>query len=612
METNLEDTNPMSSPRFISMCTQSTHLKEFLHCQEEFYHKSAAFFKSAINEVMYLRLNHSLQVIHELLQYDDIDRTIKASEQLINTIRNRQHNLGDDLKKKMDVHLKSIQKDLHLHVIDLSEHWSYSKILSANEKHWDEAVETIREKLEEPVKKHRATILQSAREAIDNFFVSLDLHPDQEQLVKQAMNRAFSQNPYIIIIGQWDVQSASIKMRKLAWKESGSISSNRIRGILRICLAPVRFLRNLREAAKETLNNITESNIQQAIDQCFDDMIAEINLSIQDQVKNILDEIEASKGTMLRAKNIGEVNIVANFISNHESSITKLYLDIQHEKSCAEYAFFEMTNEKLGSGESSIYAALLAIDKHSERMPIAARKMKLQEFCCQDLRYIDNNQRNIVTLYGIRRSDKNDDYYYVLMEKLDCNLSEYLLEKKGNLLDSHIDKMIMQVVNGLHYLHNRTIIHRDIKSTSILVRKCEPPVFLISGLSGPLESFRSIEETTCYTAPELTNADSLKNDSARPMVNRFLRGYIDSNSLTARTDIYALGVTITEIYKASNIRRHGQYQKFWSSIANRCCFSACAKRPTCKEILAERRNCVENAGKDCRFTLIFIQVTKEK
>ncbi|CAM4916300.1 unnamed protein product [Rotaria socialis] len=608
VEINLENANPMLTPRFISMCTESTHLNDFLHCLEEFYHKSATFFKPVVNEIMYRRMNHLSQVIYELLQYDDIDRTIKASQQLTNIIHKRQQNLEDDLKKKLDEHMKSIREDLRSHVINLWKHWSPSKILFANESRWDDAVETIRVKFKELMKKHRVTILQSAREEIDNFFVALDLHPGQEQLVKQAMSRAFLQNPYKIIIGQYEIQSAPNRTRELAWTQAASVLPNTISNIVSLCLTPVRFLKNLRKAAEETLSNITEPNIQKEIDQCFDNIITEINLSIQDQVKKVLDEIEAKKEIMLQAKKIEEVNGVAHFISYYEPSITKLYLDIQHEKSCAKYAFFEMSNEKLGSDDSSVYVALLAIDKHSEKIRIAAKKVKLQKFCCQDLYYIDNYHKNIVKLYGIRCSSENDEYYYILMEKLDCDLSNYLLENKNNLLDSHIDKMIMQIVNGLHYLHNRTLIHRDVKSANILVRKCEPPVFLISALSFLPDLSSAMKDTPCYIAPELTNADSFKNDSTRYIANRFACGYVDNNSLSAKTDIYALGVTITEIYETSNIRRHGQYFKFWSSIANRCCSSNCAKRPTCQEILVARRSCLEKAGKSGIFTSLLIQV----
>lgn len=595
VEMNLENINPMSSCRFISMCTESAHLQDFLHCQEEFYHKSSAFFTSAVNDVMHRRLDYLLQAIHEILDYDDIDRTINASQQLINIIRERQENLRVDLKKKMDINFESIREELHSHVVNLSKDWSHFGILPWNKNQWSTMFETIMEKFEESMKKYSTTIQQSATESIDNFFVSLDLQLDQERLVKQVMDRIFLENPYMITIGQHEIKSAPHRVRELAWIQATSISHSKNSNIFSRCLIPIRFVTNLREATRETLINMTEPSVQKIIDGYLEKTMQVINLSVQKQVNKILGEIESKTEKMSQNKNILEVGIVAKFILNNEQSIIKLYLDIQNEKTCAEYAFIELSNEKLGSSNSSVYAAVLAADDHSDKIPIAAKKINLQEISCQELRYMSHNHRNIVKSYGVQCSDRNDGYY-ILMEKLDCDLDKYLLENQSNLLDSHIDKMIIQIVNGLYYLHSLPLIHGDIKPTNIFVRKCEPPVLLISGLPFPCKSSHSMNDNLCYMAPELMHTDSLTNESARPTVDRFVCGYVANNSLSAKTDIYAFGVTITKIYEKSNIRRRGQYYIFWNSMADRCCSNACAKRPTCKEILAERLS-YKKAGK---------------
>ena len=593
----------MSSPRFVLMCTRmgSEHLKDlkdFLHCQEDFHHKSANFLKSAVNEIMQRRLNRSLQIIHELLQYHDIDRTVNASQQLTSIVNKRRQSLEVNLRSILAAYLHPVRADLNLHITkNLAENWRFSTILLGSKSLWNDTVKTIGKKFEESMAKHSVIIERKVEETIDHFFVSLDLHPDQEQLAKQAITRVFHQNPYTIVIGQHEFQSALSRTKERAWAQTESVSTDFINRILKLLLTPLRFLKNLRKATEEILIETVEPNIQKVIDRFFGDIVGEFESSIREHIKKVLDEVEAKKEALLKTKSIEQVIAVAEFISTHERSIIQLYFNLQHAQSLTKYAIFEISNEKLGSSNSCVCVAHLAVDEHSERVPIAAKKVNRHEFCYQDLYYIDNNHRNIVKLYGLRRSDRNGSYY-ILMEKLDCDLSNYLLENHTHLLDSHIDKMIMDIISGLHYLHKRTLIHCNITFTNILVRKSQPPIFLIGGLSFPHGLSSSIAATPCHMAHEATNASNHTNNATRSNIDRFAYGYADNNSLTTKTDIYALGITIREIYTRSNITRLNKYHKFWSSIANRCCSSNCAKRPTCEEILAERRSCIKQKGKD--------------
>ena len=78
---------------------------------------------------------------------------------------------------------------------------------------------------------------------------------------------------------------------------------------------------------------------------------------------------------------------------------------------------------------------------------------------------------NIVKLEGVRRSLSN---YYIIMEYInggglsDC-LKKYM-EKHGKPFSEEIVQYLMkQIVDGIHYLHSRKIIHRDLKLDNIMV-----------------------------------------------------------------------------------------------------------------------------------------------
>ena len=87
---------------------------------------------------------------------------------------------------------------------------------------------------------------------------------------------------------------------------------------------------------------------------------------------------------------------------------------------------------------------------------------------------------------------------------------------KKELLD-----ILSQLCDGIYYLHNKNIIHRDIKSQNIFLTKDKTLRIGDFGLAKKIKknkrnSYMTIVGTDCYMAPEVIRGD----DYGKP-VNKF-------------------------------------------------------------------------------------------
>lgn len=132
---------------------------------------------------------------------------------------------------------------------------------------------------------------------------------------------------------------------------------------------------------------------------------------------------------------------------------------------------------------------------------------------------------NIVQYLG---TDKDESKLYIFLE-LVTKGSLQRLYQRYNLRDSQVSAYTRQILHGLKYLHDRNVVHRDIKCANILVDASGSVKLSDFGLAKATKfnDVKSCKGTACWMAPEV--------------VNRKGQGY----GLPA--DIWSLGCTVLEM-----------------------------------------------------------------
>ncbi|XP_074273263.1 mitogen-activated protein kinase kinase kinase 1-like [Silene latifolia] len=132
---------------------------------------------------------------------------------------------------------------------------------------------------------------------------------------------------------------------------------------------------------------------------------------------------------------------------------------------------------------------------------------------------------NIVRYLG---TEKADSKLYIFLE-LVTQGSLASLYQKYHLRDSHVSAYTRQILMGLKYLHDRNVVHRDIKCANILVASNGTVKLADFGLAKAtrLNDLKSCKGTAFWMAPEVI--------------------YHKSNGYGLAADIWSLGCTVLEM-----------------------------------------------------------------
>ena len=179
-------------------------------------------------------------------------------------------------------------------------------------------------------------------------------------------------------------------------------------------------------------------------------------------------------------------------------------------------------------------------------MPVAIKMMRhdmatndefLHSFHSEAKTIATLNQDNIIRIYDIEERYRT---VFIIEELVDGISLEGLLERLKTIPQPVAVDYLIQICSGLDYAHKKDIIHRDINTTNIFVRRDDRIKILDFGLACPIgtEDITSFG-TAFYMAPE----------------------QIRSEPLDQRTDIYALGITAFEMVTGKKPFQQGDLRR---------------------------------------------------
>ncbi len=157
----------------------------------------------------------------------------------------------------------------------------------------------------------------------------------------------------------------------------------------------------------------------------------------------------------------------------------------------------------------------------------------------------------VVHFYG-KGEDAEGPYYY--MEYVDGRTLHDFIHVEQNTKEDVINKIVLQLLDALKYMHQKQVFHRDLKPENIMLTYKGNNVKIIDfGLAAADSLVDNLAKagTPKYAAPELMNR---------------------ATDADQRSDIYALGIIIIEMFTRHPDRRYLnqiQSEKF-RQVADKC------------------------------------------
>lgn len=169
--------------------------------------------------------------------------------------------------------------------------------------------------------------------------------------------------------------------------------------------------------------------------------------------------------------------------------------------------------ERLNRIDEGTYGVVFrARDKKSGEV-VALKKVKLEKeregFPLTALREINIllsfNHPSIVDVKEVVMGDMNS--VFMVMEYMEHDLKGLVESMKHPFSQSEVKCLMQQLLSGVRYLHDNWVLHRDLKTSNILINNCGGLKICDFGMArqygSPLKAYTQLVVTLWYRAPEL-------------------------------------------------------------------------------------------------------------
>ena len=180
----------------------------------------------------------------------------------------------------------------------------------------------------------------------------------------------------------------------------------------------------------------------------------------------------------------------------------------------------------------SVFKQLKPINKDSEIYQLIQDRF-LREAAI--LEHLGGGSNQIPILYAYFESNGE---FYLVQEYVEGKTLSETLRSLGRLSSDAVKDILVKILPVLDYVHNRGIVHRDIKPDNIIIRDADNLPVLID--------FGAVKETMQTIVSE---ADTLKSSivTGKASIVIGTPGFMSSEQLSGRpvfsSDLYALGMT---------------------------------------------------------------------
>ncbi len=221
------------------------------------------------------------------------------------------------------------------------------------------------------------------------------------------------------------------------------------------------------------------------------------------------------------------MNVERSFSSRDSVDVDDEALSLLHKK-VGDYEIVELLGE---GGMADVYKVISSKHKKARALKVMKSQAGVQRFNREFESAHSLRHPNIVRVYD---TGKIENRSYFFMEYLDGGTLAKYIEKMGVLSVKDSLNILKQVAMGLNYAHENSIIHRDIKTSNILLTR-SPNREIISKItdfgiarapsSNQITVTGQLVGTFKYMAPE----------------------HIKGENLDGRADIFSLGIVAYEM-----------------------------------------------------------------